>query len=412
MIHVAVDIAKASHTMAAYDERGRVVSPHQSYDHDASGLGALLTDIQRLGPPSEVVVGCEATGHYWLLLYAMVQDAGYTMQVFNPILNGAPTRTTVRGRKSDPDDTIGIARVMREGGFSPVMMPAGNLAELQLLCRHRQFLVNQQVNLKKRLGCHLDLTFPEWSRVVQTWSSPTALHILALAPSAQAIASMDQKKLLEVAHTHSHGRWNLPFVENIMQAAKSSLARIRHSAAEEQAVRNLVALLLQLEAQIDALDQQITALAPAPQVQRLQTIPGIGPVLAAIILAEIVSISRFASPDPRRDRRRNGRGRNGFHRLLAFVGLDPRIRDSGASIGKPRMSKRGNHYLRAAIWRAAYCAHRHEAFLPIYEHHRKHLKQPAKVALSHVARKIVQAIYGVLAYDTDFDLKAFRGVAA
>ena len=98
---------------------------------------------------------------------------------------------------------------------------------------------------------------------------------------------------------------------------------------------------------------------------------------------------------------------DGIHRLLAFAGLDPRIRSSGQWTGKVRMSKRGSSTLRTAIWRAAFVASRHPAFAPMYHKHRVEMKQPFLLALSHVARKVTQAIYGVLRHQAAFNEEAF-----
>ena len=75
------------------------------------------------------------------------------------------------------------------------------------------------------------------------------------------------------------------------------------------------------------------------------------------------------------------------------------------------MSKRGSRTLRTALWRAAFLAYRDDAFRDIYERHKNTMKQPQKIALSHVARKLVQSIYGVLRYQTPFNIDVFRGKA-
>ncbi len=130
-------------------------------------------------------------------------------------------------------------------------------------------------------------------------------------------------------------------------------------------------------------------------------------MLGAVILAEIGDINAF------RPKSGDTSTADGCHRLLAFAGLDPRIRSSGQWTGTVRMSKRGSRALRTAIWRAAFIACKHPAFADIYQKHRVTMKQHQKIALSHVARKIVQAIYGVLRYQKPFDIEAFRnGVTA
>ena len=69
--------------------------------------------------------------------------------------------------------------------------------------------------------------------------------------------------------------------------------------------------------------------------------PGLGPVLAAIVLGEIGDISRFSAPE----------------KLVAYAGIDPSVRQSGNFSGNQNhMSKRGSPFLRRAIWLAAFVA--------------------------------------------------------
>jgi transposase len=402
MIYVGVDIAKADHCLGAIDAQGRVVLKPVSFTQDAEGFVALARHLERLGAPGEVVVGMEATGHYWVLLAEELQHLGYAPQVFNPILSCDAGRTSVRGRKTDEDDCLAIAKVLRDGGYNPVRLPEASMGELKRLCRYRQLAVARSANLKKRLIGYLDLVFPEFQKLFSDAHSITARAVLAKAPSARLMATLTARTFTASVRTVSHGRLGLERVQAIIAAAKVSLAVRRHDLATEMAIRMTVQEIDLLEAQIDAYDAQIKPLA-VPGKELLMTIPGIGAILAAVILAEIGSIDRFipAAGDPRPS--------DGFHRLLAFAGLDPRVRESGQWAGKMRMSKRGSRALRTAIWRAAFIACRHEAFGDLYDRHRKTMKQPQKIALSHVARKITQAIFGVLKYQKPFDLEVFRG---
>lgn len=183
--------------------------------------------------------------------------------------------------------------------------------------------------------------------------------------------------------------------------ARASIAANRQDPASKLAIRQTVQEIALLEEQIAVCDAEISAI-PVAGKELITTIPGIADVLGAVILAEIGDISAF--------QRKSGdtSTADGLHRLLAFAGLDPRIRSSGQWTGKVRMSKRGSRALRTAIWRAAFIACKHPAFTDIYTKHRVTMKQHQKIALSHVARKIVQAIYGVLRHQKPFDIEAFR----
>ena len=98
--------------------------------------------------------------------------------------------------------------------------------------------------------------------------------------------------------------------------------------------RQLYEEFLALDQRLASYDEQLTAIGQAhPECQRLQTIPGIGPVTATALIAAIGDATQF----------KNGR------QLAAWLGLVPREHSTG---GKPRLlgiSKRGDVYLRTLL---------------------------------------------------------------
>ena len=400
MIYVGVDIAKSDHCLGGIDPQGKVAQKPIRISQNAEGFAKLATTLERLGGPQEVTVGCEATGHYWVLLAEELQRLGYKPLVFNPILSADAGRTSVRGRKTDEDDCLTIAKVLRDGGFSPVTLPEAGAGELKRLVRYRQGAVDRSANLKKRLLGLLDLVFPEFAALFSDPYGPTARALLAKAPSARLLAASKTAVLTSLVAKTSRGRLTKERVDGVLAAAKASLAAQRTDTATEMAIRMTLQEIELLEGQIAAYDDEIKQ-HDSPDITLLTSIPGIGRVLAAVIKAEIGTINAFV-PKPG-----DGRSSDGIHRLLAFAGLDPRIRTSGQWIGTVRMSKRGSTALRTAIWRASFIASRDPAFAPTYDRHRKTMGQHHQIALSHVARKMTQAIYGVLHHKTPFDPQAF-----
>lgn len=406
MNYVGVDIAKLDHCLGAIDAQGKITHKPIRFTQDAVGWAKLASILRELGGPGAVTIGFEATGHYWVLLAEELVRMGYTPLVFNPILTADAGRTTVRGRKTDEDDCIAIAKVLRDGHFNPVRMPDTAMGNLKRLTRHRQSVVERCANLKKHLITVLDQVFPEFASLFSDPYGPTARAVLSKAPSARLLASHRASAFTALVRKVSYGRLGLERVQEILAKARTSIAATRHDPASELAIRQTIQEIALLEDQIAVCDDEIGAI-PVVGKELITTIPGIANVLGAVILAEIGDIGSFR-PKPG-----DTSSADGFHRLLAFAGLDPRIRSSGQWTGTVRMSKRGSKALRTAIWRAAFAACKHEAFADIYTKHRVTMKQHQKIALSHVARKIVQAIYGVLRYQKPFDIQAFRhGVAA
>lgn len=128
----------------------------------------------------------------------------------------------------------------------------------------------------------------------------------------------------------------------------------------------------------------------------LQSIPGIGPHSAAVILAEIGDFSLFRKPKE----------------LAAYFGLDPGERRSGTFRGsKNRMSKRGSHHVRAMLHMAAHnCVHSkgkkppsNSVLAEFYD--KKCHSKPPLVAMCAVMHKISNIIFAALRDQKPFELR-------
>ena len=140
----------------------------------------------------------------------------------------------------------------------------------------------------------------------------------------------------------------------------------------------LLAQITFIEQQLDEVDAALEDLVSALPDQSLTTIPGIGPVTAAIILGEIGDIHRFASPA----------------RLAAYAGIDPTVYESGQfQTREAHMSKRGSLYLRHALWLAAGTARQHDPDLRAYYEKRRAEGKPYGVVMGAICRKLLNRIY-------------------
>jgi transposase len=152
--------------------------------------------------------------------------------------------------------------------------------------------------------------------------------------------------------------------EEMSPEAKSSLAEL------EQAFHSARQLF----------GQEMTASAPEALSKRLQSIPGVGPFIAASLIGEIQDMSRFRSSK----------------QLIAYVGLDPRIKQSGHTLNSTgRLTKRGSSYLRRNMFIAASVARQHDPlFKELYDKKRAEGKSYT-VAVCVVARKLLTVMRAV-----------------
>ena len=122
------------------------------------------------------------------------------------------------------------------------------------------------------------------------------------------------------------------------------------------------------------------------------TIPGIGPLSAAVIYAEFGDISNFSSPG----------------KMLAFAGLEPKINDSGTESHGGRMVKRGSSQLRYVLMNCTLPLIRFDmTFAQYYAKKRKEGK-PHRVALTHLAKKLVRIIFALERQQINYDPSLIR----
>lgn len=123
----------------------------------------------------------------------------------------------------------------------------------------------------------------------------------------------------------------------------------------------------------------------------LQSIPGIGPICSAALVAHIGDIHRFDHPK----------------KLVAYLGLDCRVHESGTSIkGKGFLTKRGNRTLRSLLFNAAFVARRHNPELKRFFEKKISEGKHYHVANCAVERKLIHLIYAVWRRGTPFEKRS------
>jgi transposase len=141
-----------------------------------------------------------------------------------------------------------------------------------------------------------------------------------------------------------------------------------------------------LSYEIEEIEGKMSKYVPETQML-LRTIPGVGKVSAAALVAYIGDVKRFSTPE----------------KLTAYLGLDCRVHESGVSIkGKGYMTKRGNTYLRFVLFNAASVAKRKNPHLKAY--FEKKIKEGKHYfsALCAVERKLVHLIFAVWTRGTPY----------
>lgn len=150
-------------------------------------------------------------------------------------------------------------------------------------------VVERCANLEKCLVTLLDQVFPEFATYFSDPHGPTARALLTKAPSARLLSYHTAKAFTVLVRKASHGRLGLERVQDLLAAAKASIAATRNDPANELAIRMTIQEIDVLEEQIGVYDREIQTISVAGR-DLITTIPGIADVLGSVILAEIGDI--------------------------------------------------------------------------------------------------------------------------
>lgn len=378
MFYLGIDIGKLHHAAALIDPRGDTVALLSRFATSASGFNQLATFVQQHLPPNaDLQVGMEATGPYWSALAGWLSAHDFHVVVVNPLKPSSLRDYGIRGSKTDRIDAVLIAQTLRWEVSHVSRGSVPRLAtELRSLTRLRTQLVKERTRATLRVGSFLSMLFPEFQSLFPKLASPTALAVLQAAPSPAGVIALGEEHLTEILHSASRGKLGLERAKQLLRLAKASVGIT--SSALAQALGLLLDQIQLLRKQISILEREIAELYNRANVT-LDSLPGTGSILAAVCYSEIGSIDRFSCAK----------------QVVAFSGIDPKLRQSGKSAGRVRMSKRGSPYLRHAVYLACQSAVRTDPyFKAIYERQLQHGK-PKRKALGAVMNRFIHVLYAI-----------------
>ena len=155
--------------------------------------------------------------------------------------------------------------------------------------------------------------------------------------------------------------------------------------------------IAQLEKRIALLSQSALALIHADPAlklayQHLVAMTGFGDISAVSLLGELLLLPSGMS----------------HKQWVKFAGLDPKHFRSGTSVDKKaRISKAGNHYIRAALYMPAMSAKAHDPYVKAYFEHLLAMGKTPMQGLCAVMRKLLHALHGMLTNNAPFDNTRF-----
>ena len=391
MYIVGIDIGKNHHEASIVSPEGKQIGRSLRFATTHKGADSLMSFIFKNIGNSPCVFGMEATGHYWYPIYSFLKAKGYTIYVINPIQSDSLRKMYIRQTKNDSIDSFLIAEVIRFGQFGTTSMADENILAMRQLCRYRDSVISSRTEIKLRIGTIMEQIFPEYEKQFSSLWLSTSMGILEKYLTPENIENAPIDELFEIIKDKSHNKLTMKKAISIREAAADTFGiKIAQDAFSFQ-LKQLIDRMNFLDKQIEALDCQILEYYEKFDCY-LHTIPGIGIIGAATILAEIGDISRFKNSSS----------------LIAFAGIDPTVRQSGEfNSTHNHMSKRGSPYLRHAIFLAATTCSFHNSPLNAYYKKKRDQGKHHLTATGAVARKLTTVIYAVLRDSKPYEPKKF-----
>ena len=387
---IGLDLAKYKHDCFVTNENGEIIKDSFSFTNDSIGFNTLLNELQSLDSIQEKRIGLEATGHYGSNLKIFLEENNFSFMEINPILISRFSKaTTLRRTKTDKIDARLIALYLSTVDYKPYPTKSYHVRNLKSLCRTRESLVKQRSLQLVKLTNVLDLIFPEFKAFFDgKLKASTALYILENygVPSKIARMTIDSFNNMKskLRNTISYAR----FIE-LKELAKNTIGN------EDPILSFELDLHLELFKELDSKIKNVESLILDEYENvssHIHTIPGIGPISAASIFSEIGNISRFNNPN----------------QLLAFAGLEPSRSQSGESDYTGHMVKHGSSYLRQYLMNVAESQLIHNPFLYDYYLKKRNEGKAHRVALSHIAKRLVRIIFCLEKNDVDFDMNKMK----
>ena len=394
-IGVGIDTARYGHRVSFLRPDRQPAAKPFTVLENRKGYQALQDRLEQLHaqhPQAHFHIRIDAAGQYAANLEQFLRSLPLpiTLSIGEPKRNKDYQKAHFPKRTTDDTESQAMARfavVELPGATAPV---SPEMIVLREVAGRLQAKVKQSTQAINRLHNLLARVFPELAALTKDITAAWVLDLLDKYPSAQRIA---QARLVSLQ--------NIPYLEpelaeQVQLVAQQSVASLQGDVAEGL-MRDLVAQVRHTQHSEEQMRQLLrdafAALPASPHVQ-VATIPGIGIATAAAVVAKVVDINRFATPE----------------KLVGYFGVFPEENTSGVDkdgnplpAGAMHMSRKGNDLVRSYLWNAARSAIRHNPAIGALHQRLRSKRKRGDIALGHCMRKMLHLIFAVWKTNRPFD---------
>lgn len=397
LILVGIDVGKDRHTAQARLSHVRVLERRMTVSNTREGFegfwGRIVALRQKTGAAG-VVCAVEPTGNYHQALAHFLESReADVVFVSNHVAD--LNRRTLDGTwdKSDPRDAHNLCDLLEQGKALFYSLPGEPFSGLRRLARLLRRARVEEAALRTRIrNSILPVCFPEADGLLPSLSDPSARALLGLLSSDDGWRETDAESFSAPFLSARRSPVRLDRALALHQAARRTIG-VPVTEAMAFEIRDLLRHIETMRERIKAIEGEVVKAAlPRKDYSLLLTIPGIGPTLAAIILAEIGDVRWYEKPS----------------QIRKLAGLDIVRVQSGRFSGTARISRCGRPFLRWALYQAALGAARTPDVREVRDRmiaKRKGDSYAFFKANVELSARIIRIVWGVLRGKTPYDPK-------
>lgn len=394
-LYAGIDLGLERNVVQVIDGEGRKVAKFE-FSHSRAGYDHLRAQLERIEQKHEagkIEVGMEPTNYMWKLVATELA----AQQRLYHLVNAYTVKKHREGdqldrSKDDPRDAYQIGELVRNRKYTHSQLMSQDYAELREAANRYHRLLKDGARQKILLRVMVGQAFPEVTQVFKTLTSQVACATLRQHASAVRIRSLSWEAFEQAVRADFAGkRLAVGQLRQVYELAKHSVGLRVGCEGLQAAIRDHLDTLQLLQRQLlSARNRLVDLFRGFPQAQVWLSVPGVTPLVAALLLAEIGDPAHYQCAA----------------QWVKLAGIQPTVNASGTfSSSRTPMSKKGRVHLRTVLFFASLRLARRvervkQRYLALQSRPNNPLKK--KQAVGVIMNKLLHGLWALYHHQTRF----------